>query len=187
MEYQETYAAMSDDEILNVASDLASLEEHARIAITAELSQRQLSETDIIQYRQRVASFNPEDFWGKDEHIARSVNGCGTSLYGRRGFEPDGSFVTTKWIVVFFVPAFPLASMRVKVIEHGYLVREKQRPRLKQVACVYSYLLLLLLTVVSTDFLPRAATAVLLAVVLPLPWFLRRLARAGIVKPPRPL
>jgi len=58
MEYQETYAEMSDDEILHVASDLASLEEHARIAITAELSHRQLSETDIIQYRQRVASFN---------------------------------------------------------------------------------------------------------------------------------
>jgi hypothetical protein len=111
------------------------------------------------------------------------MNGCGTSLYGRRDFEPDGSFVTTKWFVVFFVPIFPLASIRVKVIDHGYLVRQKRRPRLKQVACVYSYLLLLLLTAASADFLPIAAAAVLLSAVLPLPWLLRRLARVRASRP----
>lgn len=167
VEYQETYAEMSDDEILNVAGDLASLEEHARVALTVELNRRQLSEPDIIQYHQRVAAFKPEDFWGKeDESIARSMNGCGTGLYGKREFEQDGSFVTTKWFMVLFVPVFPLASMRVKVIEHGYLVR-KQRPCLKQIACVYTYFLLLFL----------AAAAVLIVAILPLPWLLRRLAR----------
>jgi len=65
MGYAETYAQMSDDELLNVATDLASLEEHAGLALTAELSRRKLSETDIIQYRQRLASFKPEDFGGR--------------------------------------------------------------------------------------------------------------------------
>jgi hypothetical protein len=186
VEYQETYAEMSDDEILSVASDLASLEEHALVALTVELNRRQLSEPDIIQYRQRVAAFKPEDFWGRDEHIARSVNGCGTGLYGKREFEQDGSFVTTKWFMAFFVPLIPLASMRVKVVEHGYLVR-LQRPCLKQVAYVYSYLLLLLLATASVEYLPIAAAAVLIGAILPLPWLLRRLARDGVVRPPRPL
>jgi hypothetical protein len=119
------------------------------------------------------------------QHIAQSVNGCGTTLYGKRDFGKDGSFVTTKWFVVFFVPVFPLSSMRVKVIEHGYLVRQKNRSHLKQVVCVYSYLLLLLLAATSVNVRPRAATAVLLAAVLPLPWLLRTVARAGIVNKPR--
>jgi hypothetical protein len=154
---------------------------------------RQLSETDIIEYRQRVASLKPEDLRGKDKHIAATINGCGTALYGKRDFEPDGSFVTTKWFVAFFMPVFPAASMRVKVVKNGwlrynsYLLRHKQRPRLKQVAYVYSYLLLLVVAATSVAFLPKTATAVLLAAVLQLPWLLRRLARAGIVSPPRPL
>jgi hypothetical protein len=184
MEYP--YAEMSDNEILNLAGDFASLEERAQIAITAELSRRQLSKADITQYRERVASFKPEDFWGQDKHIARSVNGFGTSICGECDFESDGSFVTTKWIVMFFTPVWPLASMRVKVVKNGwfkydsYQVRQIGSPRWKQVACVYSYLLLVFFTAASVNFLPSAATFVFLGAVCGLPWILRRLARARV-------
>lgn len=57
------YAEMSDEEILNVAGDVTSLEDDARIVIAAELSRRQFSESDIIQHRQDVAAFKPKDFW----------------------------------------------------------------------------------------------------------------------------
>jgi hypothetical protein len=54
---------MSDEEILNVAGDVTSLEDDARIVIAAELSRRQFSESDIIQHQQDVAAFKPKDFW----------------------------------------------------------------------------------------------------------------------------
>jgi hypothetical protein len=180
--YRETYAGLSEDEILQIASDYASLEQDAQVALTVELSRRNLTQTDVLQHRERVASFKPEDAWGKDEDIARSVNGFGTTIYGKRDFEPDGSFVTTKWIVGLFFPLIPLASMRVKVIKGGwfrydsYLVRQRTRPNWKQAACVYCYFLLLLFVVQSG--LPSAVIAALLGIVLPSPWLLRKLARA---------
>ena len=42
-----------------------------------------------------------------------TFNGIGTTLYGRRDPAADGSYVATKWLVVFFVPIIPLASFRV--------------------------------------------------------------------------
>src|ERR1700693_4271609 len=111
MEYRETYREMSDEEILKIAIDSASLEEQASIALADELRRRALSGREIAHYREHLASFKPEGFWGKEEeHLAFSMNGCGTSVYGKRDFDRDGSFVTTKWFVAFFVPVIPLAS-----------------------------------------------------------------------------
>lgn len=42
-----------------------------------------------------------------------SLNGIGTSLYGERNVEPDGSYVATKWFIFFLLPIFPLGSYRV--------------------------------------------------------------------------
>ena len=182
MGYRETYAGLSDDEILHIASDYSSLEQDAQVSLTVELGRRNLTQTDVLQHQERVASFKPEDVWGKDEHITRSVNGFGTAIYGKRDFEPDGSFVATKWVVALFFPLVPLASMRVKVIKSGwfrydsYLVRQRTRPNWRQVACVYCYFLLVLL--VTRSGLPIAVIAALLGIVLPSPWLLRKLARA---------
>ncbi len=187
---------MSDDELLNVATDLASLEEHARTAITAELRRRKLSECNITQYRQDVAAFKPEDFWGKDKPIARSVNGCGTAIYGKRDFEADGSFVTTKWVVVFFIPVWPLKSMRVKKVvksrwfqwfqrdfQHdSYLVRELEGPCRRQVIYTWAYCLFLVYTVWALNIPPLTnsipLSLILVGAAVLLPWLLRKLARA---------
>ncbi|MGZ5036933.1 MAG: hypothetical protein ACXWG1_09370 [Usitatibacter sp.] len=45
--------------------------------------------------------------------MANTFNGIGTTFYGKRQFEPDGSYVTTKWFVIAFVPVFPMGSLRV--------------------------------------------------------------------------
>jgi hypothetical protein len=44
---------------------------------------------------------------------ANSVNGFGTQLYFRGGRQADGSFVTTKFLVLAYLPLIPLASFRV--------------------------------------------------------------------------
>ena len=32
------------------------------------------------------------------------LNGFGTTFYGKRAFESDGSYVTTKWIAIAYFP-----------------------------------------------------------------------------------
>lgn len=41
-----------------------------------------------------------------------TINGFGTTLYGRRDEHPDGSYICTKWFVLGYLPVFPLASYR---------------------------------------------------------------------------
>jgi hypothetical protein len=48
--------------------------------------------------------------------MALSLNGCGTRYLGCR-WQPDGTYITTKWITFFFLPLVPLNSVRV--IEGG--------------------------------------------------------------------
>jgi hypothetical protein len=42
-----------------------------------------------------------------------TFNGIGTKYYGQREFLEDGSFVTTKWFVLVYIPIIPLCSFRV--------------------------------------------------------------------------
>ena len=42
-----------------------------------------------------------------------SFNGTGTMYYGQRESGPDGSYVTTEWITVAWIPLIPLKSYRV--------------------------------------------------------------------------
>ncbi len=42
-----------------------------------------------------------------------NIYGIGTTLYGRDEKQSDGSYVTTKWVILFFVPIIPLGSFRI--------------------------------------------------------------------------
>lgn len=52
--------------------------------------------------------------------MAYSINGFGTTYYGQRAFECDGSFVTTKWVIAGTLPLLPLDSLRVKEGGRGF-------------------------------------------------------------------
>jgi hypothetical protein len=45
--------------------------------------------------------------------MAASINGIGTTFYGRADARDDGSYVVTKWVIFVFAPIIPLGSMRV--------------------------------------------------------------------------
>jgi hypothetical protein len=45
--------------------------------------------------------------------MAFALNGFGTTYYGQRDFRADGSYVTTEWVILLFVPVLPLRSFRV--------------------------------------------------------------------------
>jgi hypothetical protein len=44
--------------------------------------------------------------------MAFGLNGFGTTYLGAR-WQPDGTFVTTRWVIFFYVPIVPLGSVRV--------------------------------------------------------------------------
>ena len=57
-----------------------------------------------------VAYRNPTFGFGEG---AGSLNGIGTTLYGKRDVEPDGSYVATKWFIFLLLPIIPISSYRV--------------------------------------------------------------------------
>ncbi|SRR5712692_9322956 len=48
-----------------------------------------------------------------------TLNGFGTSFYGKRDLAEDGSYITTTWITALWVPLLPLRSYRVRPVGKG--------------------------------------------------------------------
>lgn len=75
-----------------------------------------------------------------------NVNGFGTKYYGQRDFRPDGSYVTTNFICLAFLPIIPLHSVRVipdpknsamPFSKNYYAILEKRWPHPLQVLSIY--------------------------------------------------
>ncbi len=45
--------------------------------------------------------------------VTVAPHGVGTTVYGQRDYWPDGSFVTTEWFVLGWVPIIPTYSKRI--------------------------------------------------------------------------
>ena len=204
MNYRETYEKMSDDELLNVAASLSSLVPEAQSALSAELARRELSRKEIEEYQGYLDAAKPGEWPGKKRYVAQSYQGCGTGIYGKRDFQPDGSFVTTQWIVVFWLPIAPLKSMRLLRLRSGapgatdgnratsrmlfsygfwsrqYAVYSETRPIAKQVLCVYGFVLAVFLPLAALICAPWQLVGALLGIVCIAPLLLRGAARKRI-------
>lgn len=198
MDYGDAYSGMSNDEIMHVATDRSALRTDALPFLDAELKKRGLSEKDINEYRQHLAATAPGNLPGKEQFVARATNGFGTKIYGKRDFWQDGSYIATKWVILFWIPLVPLKSIRVKEVgpshilpawftqDRGstqYLVYSRQPLNLKQIAFIYSYLLLLIGGFSAIAILDGSLWFVpplILSPVLVLPWFFRRHARERV-------
>ena len=104
--------------------------------------------------------------------MAFAVWGCGITLYGKRDFAEDGSYLTTEWATIFLVPLVPIRSLRVRdtgrptgrwYFVYGWASREfliysRQFPSLRQVLFTYLYAIGLLTFLVAfflVDVLPE--------------------------------
>jgi hypothetical protein len=58
-----------------------------------------------------------------------TFNGTGTMYYGQREVGPDGSYITTKWLTVAWIPFIPLSSYRVlpQGRERNFAVYQSQK------------------------------------------------------------
>src|SRR5215469_11759332 len=64
-----------------------------------------------------------------------TFNGCGTRFYGERDKAADGSYVTTEWITIVYLPLVPLRSFRVLPVGKGtnYVIHSSQSYQTLQV------------------------------------------------------
>ena len=53
------------------------------------------------------------------KNMAFTFNGIGTMFCGQREFRKDGTYITTEWIVLCYVPIVPIRSIRVKYLGPG--------------------------------------------------------------------
>ena len=123
----------------------------------------------------------------------------GPALYGRRDFFPDGSFITTQWFAIAWVPIIPMWSKRVSVYQtsvnavrdpSGWYVHDITAPNLKQVLCVYAWCASMVAIALLYNEFQDVLSKILgdenraaglcflaLAVIGSLPYVLRRLAK----------
>ena len=74
-----------------------------------------------------------------------SIHGIGTAVYGERDYRPDGSYVTTEWVIFAWMPIFPISSLRISCFQtrfyavydaSSYYVHETSSAGHKQVLSV---------------------------------------------------
>lgn len=188
-DYRLTYSAMSDDQLLNLAQGSGDLLPEARSALNGELAQRKLGTLDVAEYADDVR--RNDLVAAQQKPLAQTFNGFGTKIYGKRQFGADGSFLTTKWIVFFWIPLIPLKSLRVKYAGPGrtvlpgwsrtYLVLSESHPDVRQVINTYLFLASFLLVGWILDSLHAGGVPVYGAFVVwgCTPWIIRRASKGG--------
>ena len=118
--------------------------------------------------------------------MAFTFRGIGTAQYGKRDFQPDGSFVTTLWFVFLYLPVFPIHSKRLRATgevkyystraQRTLLVLEKTKPHPKQVLSVYGWFATELAIFLAARILNLWWIAIPGIALLGLPWYLRHKA-----------
>jgi hypothetical protein len=93
-----------------------------------------------------IAYRNPAFGFGEG---AGSLNGIGTTFYGKREVGPDGSYVATKWFIFLLLPIIPIGSYRVlpNVPKINFLTQITSYSRFEKVPLnkkqvIYTYLLI---------------------------------------------
>jgi hypothetical protein len=84
------------------------------------------------------------------------INGMGSALIGRRDQREDGSYVTTEWFTILWLPVFPVCQYRLikhkdasNLVHQEYSILEKFPPKGSEVIKVYAVTLLIVLAIVG--------------------------------------
>jgi len=108
------YADKSDDELLNLALDAASLTPEARDALVLELKKRGLSSPDrLSRFADERKHAELEDQLGR---LGLSWRGYGRKLYGKSNVEVFGTseeYDATLFLVASYIPFIPTGTYRL--------------------------------------------------------------------------
>lgn len=131
--------------------------------------------------------------------MAFKFHGVGMLVYGERDYRPDGSFVTTQFFAVAYLPLFPIISKRISYTRisdyssydtDGYFVYETLPLDHRQVLSVYGWFVAViapllvwgtfqdpLTKLLEDEDLAAGLCLLFSAVAFVLPFFLRRWAK----------
>lgn len=122
--------------------------------------------------------------------MAFTFRGIGTMDYGQREFRADGSYVTTLWFVFLYLPIVPIHSKRIRATGEvkyysmrprmTYVLHEKTKPNRAQVLSTYAWFASVLAIFITAKLQDSWWIAVPGAVLLLLPWLLRKQALARV-------
>jgi len=122
--------------------------------------------------------------------MAYTVRGIGAMQYGRCDFRADGSYVTTLWFVVLYLPIIPMRSLRMRktgrVKYYGIQPRsevevvEKTRPHRRQILRTYAFFATGLVIFLTAALMHAYWLALPGAALAALPWLLRRRAKERV-------
>ena len=107
--------------------------------------------------------------------MTTSINGFGRTLYGKRDFDSDGSYITTKWLIMVFFPIVPSESLRVRDLGGGeYEILEELPVCWPQALQTYAYWFgVIPLAVSRFDHVSGFSSFLLASAVAALPFVLR--------------
>jgi hypothetical protein len=97
--------------------------------------------------------------------MAFTFEGLGTKVYGRRDYWPDGSFITTEWFVIAYVPLIPICSKRISYKDEnpfakrdfsGYYVYETLGVDRKQAGFIYGWVASVVTAIVGWNYFQDA-------------------------------
>lgn len=126
------YSDLDEGKLLEIATKKDDLTNAAQEILRRELNKRGISDLKVSEFAQYLKSIEAAQ---RAAPIATRINGCGTALFDRRDERPDGSFLVTRWVTVFWIPVFPLGEMRIRQViladgRRGYIILEElPRPR----------------------------------------------------------
>ncbi len=125
------YERMDDADLLNILRDWGDLTSTAQRLLAVELEKRGITDSQVSQFEARLKAWDMAD---RASRIATQVYGCGTALFNYRNRRPDGSYLVTKWVTVFWIPILSLGDMRIKPAtlangRDGYVILKEEEPR----------------------------------------------------------
>lgn len=94
-----------------------------------------------------------------------SWNGSGTRYYGKRDREPNGSYITTEWVTIIYIPIFPIRSLKIRPTGEQLnvvLIRSQQyrvqkvplnKPQVRNTYAVSGTIIALFLAVMSAIYI----------------------------------
>lgn len=115
-----------------------------------------------------------------------SINGFGSTYYGRRGIARDGSYTTTKWAIAATLPLFPMGNIRVRERSAGFSGRDLQVVQELgmdwiQILTTYAYTYLLIPLALYLTIVPDAGQRGIIRDYGDVPWWLAFFLQASPV------
>lgn len=88
------------------------------------------------------------------------INGMGSALIGHSESNDDGSYITTEWFTILWIPIFPVCRYRLikhkessNLLHREYTIIEKLPPQSTDTVKVYGFTVAILLVIIGLAYL----------------------------------